>query len=324
VPISRYINITMFVIHARTLAAAALLCAFSQLSAATKIGLLLKGQNIPFWTAVEKGGVEAAKQSGVDLTVKAPLTEADVSVQIRLLNAMAAQGMEAIVIAPINKEALAVPIASIAVKGVKIVVIDTPLTGSAAPVFIGTDHEAAGKAAGTLLAKLVGDTDEVALFKHSQSSGATVQRDVGSLAGFRAVHPKSVVHGDIYASTETGVEHAQAELVLKQHPNIKGVLATGTAGTLAMLDVLKQKNLAGTIKLVGFGFNLRPDVADAIESGAMSGWIAQLPKEVGFKGVSAAASLLKGETVPAVIYTDFVVITKDNLKDPKVQALLTM
>ncbi len=314
----------MPVINVRTLLTAVLLCACSQLSAATKIGLLLKGQNVPFWAAVSKGATEAAKELGVELTVKAPPTEADVSIQIRLLNGMAAQGMDAIVIAPINKEALAVPIASIAVKGVKIVVIDTPLTGKAAPVFVGTDQEAAGKAAGELLAKLVGDADEVAIFKHSQFSGATMQRDAGALAAFRATHPNSPVYGDIYASAEVGTEHAKAELVLQEHPKIKGVLATGTAGTLAMLDVLKQKNLAGGIKLVGFGFNLQPTVAEALESGAMAGWIAQLPGDVGFKGVSSAVSLLKGETVPAIIYTDFVVITKDNLKEPKVQALLTM
>jgi ribose transport system substrate-binding protein len=75
---------------------------------------------------------------------------------------------------------------------------------------------------------------------------------------------------------------------------------------------------------VGFGFNLNPDVAAALESGAMSGWIAQLPKEIGAKGVTAALGLLKGETVPPIVNTDFVVITKENLKDPRVQALLAL
>ena len=310
--------------NVRVTLVAMLLGVCSPLIGAPKIGLLLKAQNVPFWTAVEKGAKDAAQKLGADLTVKAPLSEADISIQIRLLNALAGQGMDAIVIAPINKEALAVPIASIAVRGVKIVVIDTPLTGKAAPVFVGSDQEAAGKAGGDLLAKLVGDADEVALFKHSQFSGATIQRDNGAFAAFRAVHPNAPVYGDIYASTEAGMERRQAELVLKEHPNIKAVLATGTAGTLGMLDVLKEKNLAGKIKLVGFGFNLQQNVADAIESGAMSGWIAQLPTDVGYKGVSAAVSLLKGEPVPPVIHTDIVVVTKDNLKDPKVQALLSM
>ncbi|HVS53459.1 MAG TPA: substrate-binding domain-containing protein [Opitutaceae bacterium] len=291
--------------------------------AAPKIGVLLKGRNT-FWDAVEKGAKDAGAKNGAEITVKAPLSETDVSVQIQLLNAMAAQGMEAIVIAPINKEALAVPVASIAVKGVKIVVIDTALTGKAAPVFIGTDHQAAGEAAGKLLASLVSDADEVSFLKHAQSSGATTQREAGALTTFRAAHPNAVVHGDIYASVEPGTEPAKALLLLKQHPATKAVLASGTPGTLAMLQVLQEQKLAGSIKLVGFGFNLNPDVAAALENGAMSGWIAQLPMDVGAKGVNAALSLVKGEEVPPVVHTDFLVITKDNLKDAKVQALLAL
>ena len=291
--------------------------------AAPKIGVLLKGR-APFWSAVEKGALEAGQQLGAEVVVKAPLSESDVSVQIQLLNALAAQGATAIVIAPINKEALAVPIASIAVKGVKVVVIDTPLTGKAAPVFIGTDHNAAGEAAGKLLASLVTDADEVSILKHAQSSGATTQREAGALAAFRAMHPASVVRGEIYASVEVGGEIEKAQLLLAEHPATKAILASGTPGTLAMLKVLQDKKLAGAVKLVGFGFNLNPEVAAALESGAMSGWIAQLPKEIGTRAVVAAVSLLKGEAVPAVVYTDFVVITKDNLKDPKVQALLAL
>jgi ribose transport system substrate-binding protein len=301
----------------------ALLTLAPVLSAAPKVAVLLKGKT-PFWSAVEKGALDAGKAAGADVTVKSPVSESDISVQIQLLNGLAAQGAQAIVIAPINKEALAVPIASIAVKGVKIIVIDTPLTGKAAPVFIGTDHEAAGKAAGELLASVVTDKDDVSFLKHSQTSGATTQREVGALATFRAARPNNVVFGDIYASTDMGAEAEKAQLLLKEHPSTKAVLASGTPGTLAMLKVLQEKKLAGTVKLVGFGFNLNPDVATALDSGALTGWIAQLPAEIGAKGVSAALDLLKGESVPPIVHTDFLVITKSNLKDAKVQALLAL
>jgi ribose transport system substrate-binding protein len=299
-----------------------LLCS-SAAFAGPKIAVVLKGRSA-FWTAVEKGALEAGQQLGADVVVKAPPAESDISIQIQLLNAMAAQGAQAIVIAPANKEALSLPIASIALKGVKIVVIDTPIGGKAAPVFIGTDHEAAGTAAGELLAKIVGDADEVSFLKHAQSSGATTQREVGALAAFRAVHPKNVVHGDVYASVEPGGEADKAKFLLTQYPATKAILASGTPGTLAMLKVIEEQKLAGAVKLVGFGFNLNPEVAAALDSGALSGWIAQLPKDVGMKGVASAVSLLKGESVPATVHTDFLVITKDNLNEPKVQALLSL
>jgi ribose transport system substrate-binding protein len=54
----------------------------------------------------------------------------------------------------------------------------------------------------------------------------------------------------------------------------------------------------------------------------MHGWIAQLPSEIGARGVNAAAQLLAGKPVQENTFCDFLVITPANLKEPKVQALL--
>ncbi len=295
----------------------------SSLTAAPKIGVLLKGHS-PFWSAVEQGATEAGQKLGAEVVVKAPMAETDIAVQIQLLNALGAQGITALVIAPCSKDALAGPVAALAAKGVKVVVIDSALDGQSSPVFVATDQRAAGETAGRLLATLVGDADEVSFLKHSQTSGATAQREAGALSALRTAHPKVAVHADIYASSERDTEVAKAHLLLTTYPATKAILASGTPGTMAMLHVLQEEKLAGAIKLVGFGFNLNPEVASAIESGALQGWIAQLPKEVGAQGVAAAVALLHGETVAPVVHTDFVAVTKSNLQDPKVQALLAL
>lgn len=295
----------------------------SAATAAPKITVLVKGRST-FWKAVEKGALEAGARLGADVSVKSPLAETDVAVQIQLLNAAAAQGAEAIVIAPINKEALAVPVASLAIRGTKIVVIDTALTGKSAPVFVGTDQEAAGQAAGRLLAELAGESDEVALLRHNQTSGATLLRESGALAAFRAARPKNTLHAEIYGGADAGAEDVKCRLLLDTHPRIAAVLTTSTPCTMAMLKVLQERNLTGKVRLIGFGFNLNADVAAALDSGALHGWIAQLPTEFGARGVESAIALLKGEAIAPVIHTDFVVITKDNLHDAKTQALLAL
>lgn len=308
-----------FVLAALVASAPALIAAAET---APKVGLLLKARN-GFWAEVEKGAKEAAAKAGVELTVKAPMAETDIGVQVQMLNALAAQGAEAIIIAPANKEALAVPLASLAVKGVKIVVIDAPISGKSASTFVGTDQQAAGFAAGRLLASLVNDTDEVSILRHTQSGAATSQREIGALTAFREVHPKNTIHADIYVAAEPGKETEKAQFLLSQYPNTKAILASSTPGTLNMLKVLQTKNLSGKIKLVGFGFNLNPDVAAALESGALTGWVAQLPRAVGEKSLMAAHGLLKGDKVPEVIHTDFVIVTKENLHEASVQALLS-
>lgn len=290
-------------------------------AAGPKIGVLLKGR-AKFWQVIEQSATAAATARGAEITVKAPMAETDVAVQIQLLNALGAAGVQAIIIAPTNKDALAEPAAAWAAKGVKIVVIDSPLAGSAGATFIGTDHRAAGEAAGKLLSGLIGDTDEISVLRHAQNNGATGDRENGALEKLREAHPKAAVHADIYASTENGIEAERARLIFARYPQTKAVLASGTPGTMAMCELLAQE--PRPVKFVGFGMNLNPTVASALEAGTMHGWIAQLPVEIGRTAVETALDLVAGKKVAPVIHTDFIVITKDNLHDPKVQELLKL
>ncbi|HYD85826.1 MAG TPA: substrate-binding domain-containing protein, partial [Opitutus sp.] len=248
-------------------------------------------------------------------------SEADIDVQIQMVDTLVREGLDALVIAPGSPAALSPAVAAAAAKGVKIVVVDTAIEGEM-PVYIATNHTDAGDAAGRLLASLVRESDEVAILKHSRTSGATTLREVSAYAALHRVHPNIVVTRDIFSGTEAGREVEKAHQLLMQHPNTKGVLASGTPGSMAMLQALKESKRAGSIKFVGFGFNLNPTVAAALETGAMHGWIAQLPADIGGRGVNAAVALLSNQPVAEVSFCDFLVITKDNLHTPEVQALL--
>lgn len=289
--------------------------------AAPKIGVLLKGHS-PFWVSMENGALDAGKKLGAEVVVKAPPTEADVSVQIQLLNAMGAQGFDALVVVPANQDALAGPVAALAAKGIKVVVLESPLASKASPVFVATDHAKAGEAAGKLVASLVAETEEISFLNSAQTNSATTAREKAAMAKLRELRPKNPIHADIYASAEAGTETEKAKLLLSRYPSTKVVFSSGTTGTLAMLKVLQEEDRAGSVKLVGFGFNLNPEVATAIGNGKMQGWVAWQPRELGRQGVETALALTKGESVPAVINTDFLIVTSENLQDAKVQALM--
>jgi ribose transport system substrate-binding protein len=300
-------------------------CITASAAGAPKVGVLLKAKS-SFWNAAEAGAVTAGETLGAEIISKAPMREADISVQIQFLNGLVAEGVNAIVIAPSSRELLVEPIAAAMAKGVKVVVIDTELADAVGTTFVGTDQTEAGRAAGRLLAGLIADGDEVAIFKHSQTSGATALRETGALEVMRETRPGLVFHANVYASSEAGGEAGgelkRAAFLLQRYPKTKAILASSTPGTMGMLQVLQEKGLAGSIRFVGFGFNLNPTVAEAIESGAMDGWVAQLPGEMGSLGVRTALQLLEGKSLPPVVNTEFVVVTKSNLADPKIQALL--
>jgi len=301
----------------------AALAPLASYSAPIIVGVLLKGHS-DFWTAVGQGAEKAGLQAGATVIIKSPPAETDVAIQVALLRALSEQGISALVIAPTSKETLAGPVTALAAKGVKIVVIDSPLAGDVATTFVGTNQQAAGAAAGRLLAGLVGDEDEVAFLRHNQSGGATLLRETGALVQLHSVHPNVTIHGDVYASTEPGVEADRSQLLLSKYPHAKAIFASGTPGTMAMLQVLTAQKPASSVKLIGCGFDLNPAVVAALKAGTMAGWIAQLPHDIGAKGMKAALAAVAGQTIPSVIPTEFLVVTKDNLDDPKIQGLLAL
>jgi ribose transport system substrate-binding protein len=135
-------------------------------------------------------------------------------------------------------------------------------------------------------------------------------------------HPTLVIRGNIYAGGDPVIATERAGVLLEKYPAAKAIFASGSVGTLAMMHVIEQRHLEGSVKLVGFGFNLSPEVQAALKAGSLHGWVAQLPREVGAKAVEVAVALIRGENVPPVVKTDFVVVTKENVGEPKIQALL--
>ncbi len=302
--------------------AAAVLCVFAPAaSAALKIGFLTKARS-PFWAAAEQGALKAGAETGAEVILKAPLNESDVAVQIQLLESLVAQGVDAIVVAPGSKDSLGAPLAAAAAKGIKVVLFDTRLEGEQPYVFVGTDQRRSGQAAGELLSSLIGPTDPVGFLKHSQTSGATVQRELGAFERLRELRKDFSLCGSVYVGFEKGAEKERAAAFLDHHPETKALLASSTPATLALIDVIRERKREGEVAVVGFGFNLTPEVATAIEQNALQGWIAQLPGKMGHDAVRAAIALCRGEPVPKTITTEFFVVTKQNLAEPATQALL--
>lgn len=284
------------------------------------VGVLLKGDT-EFWSAVEAGCREAARSAGAAVVVRKPKLESDIAGQIRLLAEFTPATTSALIIAPCSSTELSAPVAKLAAQGVKIVVIDSPLDVDM-PAYIATNHTNAGEAAGRLLGALVGPGDEVSILRHTRTGGATLLRESSAYAAIYGAHPGIVVHRDLYGGEVPGQEVQRAKALLEKYPRTKAVLCSSTPVTMGMLQALQETGKAGAIKFVGFGFNLSPVVADAIDRGVLSGWIAQLPNDIGRKGMNAALALLHHKPVSEVVYCDFRVITKANLHTPETQGLL--
>src|SRR3954470_2637046 len=70
------------------------------------IAVVPKGTTHEFWKSVHAGAVKASKELGVDIVWKGPVKEDDLKEQIDVVQSFTAQGVSAIVLAPLNDKAL--------------------------------------------------------------------------------------------------------------------------------------------------------------------------------------------------------------------------
>ena len=105
------------------------------------------------------------------------------------------------------------------------------------------------------------------------------------------------------------------------HPPLFFFTLTGVASIAAgMLLALQDINKAGKISFVGFDSS--QTFIDAINANQLHGIVVQNPFNMGYLGVRTMVDSLLGKPVEKKIDTGGMLVTKENLQTPDVNALL--
>jgi ribose transport system substrate-binding protein len=158
------------------------------------------------------------------------------------------------------------------------------------------------------------------LFRYIEGMSSTGQREAGFLAAIKKFPKIQVIVDNRCSGTTISEAHSAASHMLDKLKEADGIFCSNEPSTLGMLRALKQNNLAGSKKLVGF--DMSPGLVEGLKSGEIKALVAQNPKKMGREAVQALIAIMKGETVPAVIDTGAAVVTKENLAISEIQALL--
>lgn len=292
----------------------------------TKIAVIPKGTTHEFWKSVHAGAVKASKELDVDIVWKGPLKEDDLKQQVDLVQSFTAQQVKGILLAPLNDKALVKSVKDATRSKIPVVIFDSGLQGEDYVSFVATDNKAAGKKAGERMAKLLGDKGKVVLLRYQEGSASTHEREEGFLEAVKAHAGLEVVSDNQYAGATTESAFAASEsLLLAQKAadgGVDGIFAPNESSAFGMLLALRKLNLAGTGKIKFIGFDASDKLVEALEQGHIDALMLQDPFNMGYLAVKTMVSHLKGEKVEKVMDTGSTVVDKDNMKDPKVAALL--
>jgi ABC-type sugar transport system substrate-binding protein len=265
------------------------------------------GAGNPFWAAVQRGAEEKGKELGVEVIVLAPPTESDVAAQIAQIEDQLAKGIKGLVLAPTDPNALAPVVDEAIASKVPVVFVDTKGT-NAGVTYIGTDNEAGAALAAKYICDKVPAGSDVALITGIVTQSTDKARADGGRTGLTGCGLKIVAEQTGEWDRAKGL--AVMENIITGNPNIKAVFASNDNMALGATEALKSAGLLDKVMVVGFDAN--PDAAASILAGEMTASVAQNPANMGAIGVDSILKLAKGETLPPVIDTGTVLVTKEN------------
>jgi ribose transport system substrate-binding protein len=249
-----------------------------------------------FWKAVEGGAREGAKEAGAEMIWKGSLKEDDPAQQIQIFEQFVAEDVGGIVLAPIDDAALKRPVAAAMQKGIPVVIMDSAFKGEPLKDFVctvSTNNHRAGEMAGEQLGKLLHGKGKVVLFRYIEVCASTDQREAGFLAAIKKFPKIQVIVDNRCSGTTISEAHSVASHMLDKLKEADGIFCSNEPSTLGMLRALKQNNLAGSKKLVGF--DTSPGLVEGLKSGEIKALVAQNPKKMGREAVQALIAIMKGE-----------------------------
>src|SRR5437016_8390380 len=292
-----------------------------------KIAVIPKGTSHEFWKSIHAGAIKAWRElstqgNDVEVIWKGPLREDDREQQIQVVEAFTSQGVNGIVLAPLDNRALARPVEEAKSAGVPTVIIDSALESNSIVSFVATDNRKGGMLGADRLGELLGGKGKVILLRYAEGSASTEEREAGFLQEMKQKYPNiELISSDQYAgATRDTAKRASENLLNRFGDEVQGIFCPNESTTAGMLLALQDIGKAGKVMFVGF--DTSQSFIDAMRAKQLHGIVVQNPFNMGYLGVRTMVESLQGKTVDKRIDTGVTMITSDNLDAADTQTLL--
>jgi len=219
---------------------------------------------------------------------------------------------------PLDSDALVAPSKQAVRAGIPLVSIDANLNWDGKTSYVGTDNREGGRIAMELLIKAIGGEGKVAILN---CPAGVPSNDIRGEAAVEVAkkYPK-VELLEIQRGEDQAAAMANMERILNANPDLKGVFAAFDRAAIGGIQALRNRGLAGKIKVVAY--DASPEEIEALEKGEIHGLVVQQPYLMGYRGVEYLLAAREGKEVPKDVFVPITVVTKENMNEVEVQKVL--
>jgi ABC-type sugar transport system substrate-binding protein len=280
------------------------------------VQLIVGVKDDPFYITMICGAQEEAKKQGVKFSSNGS-AQWDVSQQRPIIDSVAATKPAALLISPVDSDALTPDLKQMASAGTKVVLVDTTVSDTSVGVSrISSDNEAGGKTAADALAKEMGDKGSAIVISVKPGVSTTDARIKGFQDQIKSAHPNITLLPVQYDNDDPAKAAQILQSTVAAHPDLAGVFADNVKTAEGVAAGVNQAGKKGAIKISAF--DAGPQQVQDLKNGTVQVLIAQDPGNIGVQGVQQAVAAIQGKSVQATIGTTLVAITASNMNDPNV------
>lgn len=278
-----------------TAALASILLAGAAQAETKRIALVVKALGIGFFEAANKGAQEAAKELGdVEVIYTGP-TDTTAEGQIEVINALIAQGVDAIAISADDPDAVAPALKKAMERGITVISWDSAVAKEGRQMHLNPSSSALiGNTIIKLAADHMPDGGDVAVLSASATAtnqNAWIAEMTKVMGNYPGVNLVATVYGDDLADKS----YREAQGLMAKYPNLKAIIAPTTVGILAASQAVTDAGKIGQINVTGLG--LPSEMAGAVESGATVSFAIWNPIDLGYAATMLAYNINKGAEV---------------------------
>lgn len=264
--------------------------------------VLLIGQEIdnPYWSRILSGAREAAREEGVYLEYRAPLTT-DLELHQRLIELGTYERAHGILTQGLNAKRFSPFINRAIEAGVPVITVDTDAPESRRIAYVGTYNYYAGRQAGQELLRITGGKSDIGIITGSFETTSFAERVQGFLDVLHPFPEMRVV--DIVSSDINRIYAAEkADQLLRAHPEITAFFGTSALDGPGIAEAIRRHHREG--KVVVIAFDDMPETLEAIREGIIDVTIAQNPELIGYHSMKLMVKSLKGQPIAPINLTD--------------------
>lgn len=277
------------------------------------VGVSLLTKSHPFYQDLEAAMVEQSKKDNIELLIQS--AENDLATQTSQVDSFITQGVDAIVVCPVDSASIVGAIRRANAKKIPVFTADISAKGGDVVSHIASDNVAGGRLAGEYMVKLLKGKGNVAVIDFPLVTSVQ-DRTKGFVEAISKSSIKIVARPSGEGNREKAM-HAMDNL-LQSHPEVNGVFAINddtALGVLASLQHVKRTDI------VVVGYDGDAEARKAILSGgSLKADPVQYPKEIGKTTIEMVSRYLKGDKkIPRVIPVKVGIIDKESLEAEKKQ-----